>query len=59
MAHFSMLEMTAKPKHPINIWDDLANKADKAETSLIQKVFNMFFSEKNPYILSKDVLLAM
>lgn len=46
MAHFSMLEMIAKPKHPINIWDDLANKADKAETSLIQKVFNMFFSEK-------------
>lgn len=55
MAHFSMLEMVAKPKHPINICDDLVNKAEKAETSLIPKEFNMFFSEKKILdILNKD-----
>lgn len=57
MAHFSMLEMAAKPKHPINICDDSANEVDKAETNLIQKVFIILFSVKNPFILSKDFLL--
>lgn len=49
MAHFSMLEMVAKPKHPINICDYLANKADKAERRLIQKVFSKFCQKKFLY----------
>ncbi|KAJ7414804.1 hypothetical protein WISP_81514 [Willisornis vidua] len=38
MAHFSQLEMLAKPKHPVNICDDSPNKLDKAEKRLIEKV---------------------
>lgn len=36
MAHLSTVEMVAKPKHPVSICDDSANKADKTETKLIQ-----------------------
>jgi len=49
MACISTVEMVAKPKHPVNICDDSANKADKAETKLIQEVFKMFFLEKTLY----------
>lgn len=46
---FSRVGMVAKPKHPINICDESANKADKAETQLFQEVCKMFFLEKSLY----------
>lgn len=51
MARFSTAEMVAKPKHPVNICDDSANRTNKAETKLIHKVFKMFFLEKSLHSL--------
>lgn len=58
MAHFSMLEMAAKPKHPINICDDSAEEADTAETNLIQKVFIMLFSVKKSLYSKQGLLIT-
>lgn len=59
MAHFSMLEMAAKPKHPINVCDDSAKEADKAETNLIQKVFIMLFSVKKSLYSKQGLLITL